>query len=363
MALPLPRLDDRTFAMLVREGQALIPRRVPLWTDHNVHDPGITLLELFSALVEQDIYRLDRTPPESTRAFLRMVGVEPSPPAVAAAVLELRRLSGSGAATVAAGQRVTDAVGAVAFELASPVYVADARLAGLATGASGRWIERRTEAALAPFGDLPVPGDALYLGFDASLGAGGERASLHMWTGDDAGDAETRQRLVAESGPDWQLHYGVRTIWEYPSAASGWTSLSAVEDQTRALSLTGFVRFDVPVNHAPGGAGPAEWSGRWIVRCRLVSGRYECQPALARVGAHAAPARHAPRIEDRERLGVSDGRAAQTFATARSPVVAGSVNIRVVLDGDVDEPWRECRTPTAWVLTTASRCWSRSAAV
>ncbi len=216
MALPLPRLDDCTFAMLVREGQALIPRRVPLWTDHNVHDPGITLLELFSALVEQDIYRLDRTPPESTRAFLRMVGVEPSPPAVAAAVLELRRLSGSGAATVAAGQRVTDAVGAVAFELASPVYVADARLAGLATGASGRWIERRTEAALAPFGDLPVPGDALYLGFDASLGAGGERASLHMWTGDDAGDAETRQRLVAESGPDWQLHYGVRTILGVP---------------------------------------------------------------------------------------------------------------------------------------------------
>ena len=42
MPLPLPHLDDRRWQDLVEEGRALIPRLAPAWTDHNVHDPGIT---------------------------------------------------------------------------------------------------------------------------------------------------------------------------------------------------------------------------------------------------------------------------------------------------------------------------------
>jgi predicted phage baseplate assembly protein len=367
MALPLPRLDDRTFEMLVREGRALIPRRAPGWTDHNVHDPGITLVELFSYLVEQDVYRLDRTPAEHTRAFLRLVGVEPRPPGVAETVLELRRRPGSGPTDVPVGQRVTDACGAAGFELDAPVSVADARLLALATIASGR-LEDRTESNLrpgaswTPFGAVPAIGDALHLGFDAPLGTGGERISLHVWTGDHAGDAETRRRLVAEHTrarvewerwcrpgaapevPDWRQHYGVRTVWEYRTAR-GWAELPGIEDETRALTLTGFVRFDVPPDHARGGAGASRWSDLWVVRCRVTSGAYECPPALARVGAHAAPARHAADVGEWERLGVSDGRAAQTFRAARAPVVAGSVVVRVVIDGTEDEPWRDSLHP------------------
>src|SRR5262245_39874537 len=362
MALPLPRLDDRTFDTLLREGRAVIPRRAPSWTDHNAHDPGITLVELFSYLVEQDIYRLDRTPPDSTRAFLRLVGIEPNPPGVAETVLEWQRREGAGSTEAAAGQRVTDDAGAVAFELDAPVHIADARLLGLATVAAGR-TEDRTEAnrhpsgVWAPLGTSPAVGDALYLGFDAPLGRGGERISLHMGTGDAAGDAETRKRLVAEHTrareeqerwcppgatqevPDWRQHYGVRTVWEYRTTA-GWATLPAVDDQTRALTLTGFVRFDVPSDHARG-AGPGPSSSLWAVRCRLAAGRYECPPALTRIGVHAAPARHAVETSGWGPLGGSDGRAGQTFGTARTPVVAGSVVVRVLLDGSEDAPWRD----------------------
>jgi predicted phage baseplate assembly protein len=62
---------------------------------------------------------------------------------------------------------------------------------------------------------------------------------------------------------------------------------------------------------------------------------------IARIGAHAVSARHAALVDGWEPLGVSDGRAAQTFATARIPVVAGEVAVRVVLDGREDEPWRD----------------------
>src|SRR5215210_5781122 len=87
MPLPLPRLDNRTFDQLVEEGRLTLPRLAPGWTDHNYHDPGITLMDLFAWLVETDLYRLDRTSPAAYRAFLRFVGIEPRPAQVAETVV------------------------------------------------------------------------------------------------------------------------------------------------------------------------------------------------------------------------------------------------------------------------------------
>jgi len=85
--LPLPDLDTRTWADLVQEGQALIPRYAPAWTDHNVHDPGITLIELFAWLVEQDIYRVNRIPDRHRLEFLTLIGYAPIGPRPAKTML------------------------------------------------------------------------------------------------------------------------------------------------------------------------------------------------------------------------------------------------------------------------------------
>ena len=53
-------LDDRTFADLLAEVQSLIPRLAPGWTDHNVSDPGIMVLELFAWLTEAHVTPLAR---------------------------------------------------------------------------------------------------------------------------------------------------------------------------------------------------------------------------------------------------------------------------------------------------------------
>src|SRR5688500_17623484 len=89
MPLPKPTLDTRTFDQLVAEGRALIPRLAPRWTDHNASDPGITLLELAAWLSEQNFYRFDRVTAEAERAFLRLVGITPRPPALAQAVIAI----------------------------------------------------------------------------------------------------------------------------------------------------------------------------------------------------------------------------------------------------------------------------------
>jgi hypothetical protein len=74
MPIPLPSLDDRTFADLVEEMRALIPRYTPTWTDHNASDPGIMLIELFAWLTEALIYRLNRIPYACRARFLELLG-------------------------------------------------------------------------------------------------------------------------------------------------------------------------------------------------------------------------------------------------------------------------------------------------
>lgn len=79
MPIPLPNLDDRTFADLVEETRALIPRYAPAWTNHNLSDPGITLIELFAWLTEALIYRLNRIPEASEARFLELLGASFAP--------------------------------------------------------------------------------------------------------------------------------------------------------------------------------------------------------------------------------------------------------------------------------------------
>src|SRR5512138_1353787 len=89
MALMLPDLDDRRWSELVDVGRALIPLQAPDWTDHNVHDPGITILELLAWIAETDIYRLNRVPDRHKLKFLALLGIVPRPPAPARTVLGL----------------------------------------------------------------------------------------------------------------------------------------------------------------------------------------------------------------------------------------------------------------------------------
>ena len=69
--LPAPNLDDRGFQDLVDDAKRLVQQRCPEWTDHNVSDPGVTLIEAFAHMVDQLIYRLNRVPGPALRQVPR----------------------------------------------------------------------------------------------------------------------------------------------------------------------------------------------------------------------------------------------------------------------------------------------------
>lgn len=73
----VPELDTVAFDELVEEGRSLIPRFAPEWTDHNLHDPGMTLLDLLAWFVDQQVYRIGFVGDRHLAAFAALLGVRP----------------------------------------------------------------------------------------------------------------------------------------------------------------------------------------------------------------------------------------------------------------------------------------------
>ncbi len=73
MPIPLPSLDDRSYADLTAQAQALIPALDPAWTDYNPSDPGIALVELLAWLTEMLLFQVDQVTPASTEKFLKLL--------------------------------------------------------------------------------------------------------------------------------------------------------------------------------------------------------------------------------------------------------------------------------------------------
>src|SRR5262249_1179394 len=87
MPIPAPNLDNRRFQQIVDEAKRLIPRYCPEWTDHNVSDPGVALIELFAWMTESLLYRINQVPEKNYIKFLEMLGVHLDPPRAAEADL------------------------------------------------------------------------------------------------------------------------------------------------------------------------------------------------------------------------------------------------------------------------------------
>ncbi|HEV7684665.1 MAG TPA: putative baseplate assembly protein [Pyrinomonadaceae bacterium] len=86
MPIPNPILDDRSYQQLRDELIRRIPVYTPEWTDHNASDPGITLIELFSFLGENLLFRFNQIPEAARLEFLRLLQI-PVRAAVASSAL------------------------------------------------------------------------------------------------------------------------------------------------------------------------------------------------------------------------------------------------------------------------------------
>jgi hypothetical protein len=348
MPLPLPNLDTRRWADLVEEGRALIPRYAPQWSDHNVHDPGITLIELFAWLIEADIYRTNRVPPRHRRKFLQLIGFTPRPPTPARVVLRFVMKSGGPPQHLPAGLMLSASTGATRFpfRLLHDLVVIDTELAavqafdGKAYADYTRDQKGRFNFSLwgpAPSNSVPVDPTmqpALYLGFSKALPVG-RSVSLWFRFAGPRTDSGERQRIMDETqaaqaacrpiypippcppmavtdrwcppepdasipiattvGPTVPFHQSIRTAWEYWDGATWWaldSALGEVLDETRGFTLDGSVTFKLPTLMGLEKFGVVKDKLHYL-RCRLVAGPLDYLPTVLNVEVNAVPAEQA----------------------------------------------------------------------
>src|ERR1700676_1014442 len=174
MALPAPNLDDRRFQDLVDDAKRLVQQRCPEWTDHNVSDPGVTLIETFAYMVDQLVYRLNRVPDKLYLKFLELLGVRLFPPTSAQADVtfwlsapreETLRVAASTEVTTPRGS-FSDTV--VSFSTIRDLDIIFSSLARVISTIDGETYTDHTEqigfSGFFCFDRPPKPGDALLIG-------------------------------------------------------------------------------------------------------------------------------------------------------------------------------------------------------
>ena len=71
-------LDDQTYQEIVKAAEGRLPWLCPSWTDHNAHDPGITILELMAWYKELQQYQMNQVTDALRKKLLKLVdlGIE-----------------------------------------------------------------------------------------------------------------------------------------------------------------------------------------------------------------------------------------------------------------------------------------------
>ena len=337
MALPVPNLDDRRFQDLVDDAKRLVQQRCPEWTDHNVSDPGVTLIELFAWMTDQLLYRVNRIPDRNYVKFLELIGIRLFPPSAARGDITfwlsgpqpqaVRIPGGTQAATIR-----TETDQAIVFTTLDDLPIVPVSVTTAFTSVDGKKnVDRTTEALngrdFLAFESQPKPGDLLLVGLSDPAPSNALRLRFSC----------TIEGVGVD--PTWPP-----LAWEAWTGAD-WEACDLDLDTTGGLNRDGDVVIHLPAGHA---ASVIEKVRAGWVRARVTEPEegqpfYSSSPNVrgleaATIGGTAA-AVHADVIVD-EILGVAEGVAGGRFGVRHRPVVPGDRPMTIGISDD-EAGWQE----------------------
>lgn len=335
MALPVPNLDDRRFQDLVDDAKRLVQQRCPEWTDHNVSDPGVTLIETFAWMTDQLLYRLNRVPDRHYVKFLELLGVRLFPPTAARAPITFW-LSGPQSETVhiRPGTQVatlrTETDEAIAFTTVGDLAIVPTALLRIASTIDEQ-VRDHTEAleARTPFycfDRVPKADDMLLIGLTEA-----------------APSCAVTLRLRCDIEGVGVDPLNPPLAWEAWDGA-GWVACEVDHDETGGLNRDGDLVLHLPRNHAVSVLNEqrAGWVRARVTKPEPDQPRYSASPTINGVSAFTvggtAEAVNAELIL-KELLGVAEGVPGQRFALKQRPVVPGGAG--AILEVSSSDGWRE----------------------
>jgi predicted phage baseplate assembly protein len=320
--LPEILLDDVRFQELVSEARTRIVRHAPEWTEHNVSDPGITLIELYAWLTELLVYRINRIPERLHFGLLALVGVEPGPPECAGVPVRFMLDAPGGGGVVPAGTEIasprTAGSDSVVFQTASELVIPhECTLATFGIQRGGGTTQLAKDARpsgqlQAAFGTPAASGDALLLGFETPI------AGLVLRLAFESSRAEGS---VDSSDPP--------LAWEASVGADEWDPVTVISDETGGFTLgDGAITVQVPESAT---TTRIEQTDRHWLRCRVLDrarrtqGTYATSPEISQVqslvAGAAVEAYHAATVTG-ELLGTSEGIPGAAYPLPNHPVLS-----------------------------------------
>ena len=337
MTLPAPNLDDRRFQDLVDDAKRLVMQRCPEWTDHNVSDPGVTLIETFAYMTDQLLYRLNRVPDRLYIKFLELIGVRLLPPTPArTSVTFWLSAPAEQPMTLRTGTRVatmrTETDESMEFSTVDDLEIIPCSLQSVSTQVAGQdeQTDRTDGLALGTefgaFSATPAPGDALWIALSDPVPSNVVmlRIRAHI---DGVGVDPENPPLVWEA-------------WD----GSAWAECEIDKDETGGLNRDGDLVLHIPRSHTAGvfGGKRAGWLRARVTEVDEGQPPYSSTPIIHGLVAStiggSVDAIHAQVIEQ-EVLGESEGVPSQRFTVARSPILSGAG--APVLEVSSDDGWDE----------------------
>jgi len=341
MPLPAPNLDDRRFQDFVNDAKRLLQSRIPAWTDHNVSDPGITLIEAVATIADQLTFRLNQVPERHHRKFLDLLGITLRPPTAARAHLTFRLSAARPepvvvpSGTVVSTRRVQGEQ-PVSFTTLADVEIPSVELIELRAAPA---VDGQTASVLrdlspdlaqakacACFSTVPQPGDRLYVGLSEPARGG----VILLRT-----DSTVEGLGVDPDRPP--------LLWE-ASVPGGWAACEVESDSTGGLNKPGDIVVHLPLEHVAiliNGIRAA-WLRAVVTAPEPDVPAYSQTPVLTRLSASCVGATtaavHAEHVES-DLLGTAEGAPGQHFTANRRPLLVEPDPVLEISDGDGWQPW------------------------
>lgn len=360
MALPIPNLDNQSFEQLVEEAKRLIPVHAPDCTDHNLHDPGITFIELFAWLAEMQQYSLDRISDRHRLKYLKLLGTKPRPPQ--SAVLDV---TFSGHGSVAAGTKLTGTGSSgeeIVFQIDQALEVLpvdEKTLAKIYVQTPSSQFKdvldfaAQNHSYFYAFGEEPRPEAVFYLGFRELPGEKTLTVKVRLSDLDliPLGEHDTEaSALVPTTVVEWQVFRNRPEPPEpvgsspAPDSLPDWYSLTVDTDNTAMFNRSGTLALKIPQGivaatakdvgiNAPGEHPEVLF---WL-RCKVVTAGWEIPPRIERLLLNTVAASEGESIRDEE-LGESNGFPNQVFTVKRRPLAEQNPKVAVKVDSAI---WEE----------------------
>jgi len=355
MSLPIPNLDDKTFSELVEEARKVIPIYAPAskWTDHNVHDPGITFMELFAWLSEMQLYSLDFVSDAHLLKYLALLGIKPEPACPAKVHLQLTPTFPQCKTIPKSSLFQTGSSGTdFTFETVEEIEVIPLQIKKIICYSGYQYIDmtefnEHPKTYYHPFGEYPLKGDAFYIGLavegDRSNITGKQiRLAVYPYETDLPAVGKGlpgEEESLAGIGVDMLESPAGQAVWEYWNN-NRWISLdiTASDGAASLFSARGFLSFCSPADLVKGipPEFPASWSetgnpgwkdvNQLWVRCRLLDASFDITPRLDRILLNVVTA-----VEGRtySLAETGSGLPCQVVKTEMYPVIAGSETVTV----------------------------------